>query len=168
MVSKPPFAYNARLEFLKRPLSRRILCTDEEIIMDGCGVSSMEKKIMIVDDQKGIRLLLAELFSREGWEVLTVANGKEALEKLSCFLPAILLIDMRMPDMNGIEVSREMLRKQQELIIIMITAYEEMDIIEEALAAGVKKCIIKPFDILALRAEVNSLFAEKYAEKYNE
>lgn len=121
----------------------------------------MKRKIMIVDDQKGVRRLLEELFKREGWEVYAAADGKEAIEKVGQFQPSILLIDMKMPNMNGLEASQKILEKHQELAIIMMTAYGEMEVVKRALESGVRKCITKPFDILYLRDEVNRIVAEK-------
>ncbi len=121
----------------------------------------MKRRIMIVDDQKGVRRLLEELFKREGWEVYAAADGKEAIEKVGQFQPSILLIDMKMPNMNGLEASQKILEKHQELAIIMMTAYGEMEVVKRALESGVRKCITKPFDILYLRDEVNRIVAEK-------
>lgn len=121
----------------------------------------MKRKIMIVDDQKGVRRLLEELFKREGWEVYAAADGKEAIEKAVQFQPSILLIDMKMPNMNGLEASQKILEKHQELAIIMMTAYGEMEVVKRALESGVRKCITKPFDILYLRDEVNRIVAEE-------
>jgi two-component system response regulator (stage 0 sporulation protein F) len=121
----------------------------------------MKRKIMIVDDQKGVRRLLEELFKREGWEVYAAADGKEAIEKVGQFQPSILLIDMKMPNMNGLEASQKILEKHQGLAIIMMTAYGEMEVVKRALESGVRKCITKPFDILYLRDEVNRIVAEE-------
>ena len=121
----------------------------------------MKRRIMIVDDQKGVRRLLEELFKREGWEVYAAADGKEAIEKVGQFQPSILLIDMKMPNMNGLEASQKILEKHQELAIIMMTAYGEMEVVKRALESGVRKCITKPFDILYLRDEINRIVAEK-------
>lgn len=117
------------------------------------------KKILIVDDQKGVRRLLEELFKKDGWEVQLAADGKEAVERAEEFLPDIVLMDMKMPNMNGLEASRIILKKFNDLDIIMMTAYGEMDIVKEALDTGVKRCITKPFDIINLRDTVNQMAA---------
>lgn len=119
------------------------------------------KKILIVDDQKGVRRLLEELFKKDGWEVQLAADGKEAVERANEFLPDIILMDMKMPNMNGLEASRIILNNFSDLDIIMMTAYGEMDVVKEALDAGVKRCITKPFDIINLRDTVNQMAAEK-------
>jgi len=119
------------------------------------------KKILIVDDQKGVRRLLEELFKKDGWEVQLAADGKEAIQRADEFLPDIILMDMKMPIMNGLEASRIILNNISDLDIIMMTAYGEMDVVKEALDAGVKKCITKPFDIINLRDTVNQMAAGK-------
>lgn len=119
------------------------------------------KKILIVDDQKGVRRLLEELFKKDGWEVQLAADGKEAIQRADEFLPDIILMDMKMPNMNGLEASRIILNNISDLDIIMMTAYGEMDVVKEALDAGVKKCITKPFDIINLRDTVNQMAAGK-------
>lgn len=119
------------------------------------------KKILIVDDQKGVRRLLEELFKKDGWEVQLAADGKEAIQRADEFLPDIILMDMKMPNMNGLEASRIILNNISDLDIIMMTAYGEMDVVKEALDAGVKKCITKPFDIINLRDTVNQMASGK-------
>lgn len=119
------------------------------------------RKILIVDDQKGVRRLLEELFKKDNWEVQVATDGKEAVEKADEFLPDIVLMDMKMPNMNGLEASRLILEKYGELDIIMMTAYGEMDVVKEALDVGVKRCITKPFDIINLRDAVNQIAKEK-------
>lgn len=121
----------------------------------------MKRSIMIVDDQKGVRRLLEELFKREGWEVYPASDGVEAIAQLEQFLPDILLIDMKMPNMNGLEASQIILQKHQHLPIIMMTAYGEMEVVKQALDAGVRRCITKPFDIITLRDIVLQIVMEK-------
>jgi len=123
----------------------------------------MSGKILIVDDQKGVRRLLEELFKKEGWDVNVAADGKEAIEKVAKILPDIILMDVKMPNMNGLEASQIILNTYGQIPIIMMTAYGEIEVVKRALDAGVKKCITKPFDIMVLRDTVNNLIAEQTA-----
>ncbi|MGI5920604.1 MAG: response regulator [Syntrophomonadaceae bacterium] len=117
----------------------------------------MKGNMLIVDDQKGVRRLLEELFKKDGWEVHMAADGREAIDQVDNFLPNIILMDMKMPNMNGLEASQKILEKHPGLTIIMMTAYGEMEVVKRALDAGVKKCVTKPFDIMNLRNIVNEL-----------
>lgn len=123
------------------------------------GGGLMQGKILIVDDQKGVRRLLEELFKKEGWQIAMASDGKEAITKVEEFLPDIILMDVKMPNMNGLEASQVILEKYGDIPIIMMTAYGEIEVVKKALDAGVKKCITKPFDIIILRDMVNELKA---------
>ena len=121
----------------------------------------MPKTILIVDDQKGVRRLLEELFKMEGWNVYTASDGIEAVSQVKASSPDIVLMDMKMPNMNGLESSSQILALCPDMRIIMMTAYGEMDVVKKALEVGVRRCITKPFDILSLRDLVNELVIEK-------
>jgi two-component system response regulator (stage 0 sporulation protein F) len=117
----------------------------------------MSKKVLIVDDQKGVRRLLEELFKKEGYEVSLAVDGKDSLDQVKSSTPDVILMDMKMPNMNGLEASQEILRINNQIPIIMMTAYGEMDVVQKALEAGVKRYITKPFDIIDLRDMVRSV-----------
>ncbi|MEA1962307.1 MAG: response regulator [Bacillota bacterium] len=120
----------------------------------------MKENILIVDDQKGVRRLLEELFKREGWDVRTATDGKEAIDRVDEAIPDIILMDVKMPKMNGLEASQIILERFGNIPIIMMTAYGEIDVVKKAMDAGVKKCITKPFDIMVLRDMVSNLMQE--------
>ncbi len=117
----------------------------------------MRPEILIVDDQKGVRRLLEELFKKDNWIVHTASDGLEAVDKIEQISPHIILMDMKMPNMNGLEASQKILQNHPQLTIVMMTAYGEMDVIKKALDAGVKRCITKPFDIMNLRQVVQEM-----------
>jgi len=123
----------------------------------------MKGKILIVDDQKGVRRLLEELFKKEGWDVKVASDGQEAINKVEEGLPDIILMDVKMPNMNGLEASQIILQAHNQVPIIMMTAYGEIEVVKKALEAGVRKCITKPFDIIILRDMVNNLINEQSA-----
>lgn len=118
-------------------------------------------RILIVDDQKGVRRLLEELFKKDGWDVSVAVDGAEAVEVAVQLQPDIILMDMKMPNMNGLEASQKIIEQCPDLCIIMMTAYGEMEVVRAALDSGVKKCITKPFDIIYLRETVNMMVEEK-------
>jgi len=83
------------------------------------------KKILVVDDEENIRQLYKEEFEDMGYEVTTVADGREALAVLDRGKFDLVTLDMRMPDMDGIETLRKMKEKDSTLPVIICTAYEE-------------------------------------------
>ena len=83
------------------------------------------KRILLVDDEEGIQLLYREEFEDEGFEVISAYNGEEALEKFSSEAPDLVILDINMPGMSGIEVLRRMKELNAELPVILSSAYQE-------------------------------------------
>lgn len=121
----------------------------------------MGPKLLVVDDQVGIRRLLFEAFNEEGFEVELAGSGHEALEKVRAAIPDFILMDMKMPGLNGIETLQEIRKISDTVAVIMMTAYGELEIVSEALKFGIKEYVTKPFDILELRELVKKLIPSK-------
>ncbi|MFL0557478.1 response regulator [Paenibacillus sp. MB22_1] len=119
------------------------------------GFSVEEKKVLIVDDQNGIRILLMEVFSSEGYKTFQAANGKMALEIVRSDSPDLVLLDMKIPGMDGLEILKHIKEVNPEIKVIMMTAYGELDMIKEATDLGALMHFTKPFDIDEMRAAVN-------------
>ncbi|MFB4163337.1 response regulator [Alteribacillus sp. JSM 102045] len=115
-------------------------------------------KILIVDDQYGIRVLLREVLVKDGYEVYQASNGVQALEFMEKENPDLLLLDMKIPGMDGIEILKE--RKKRQLApdaeIILMTAYGELNLINDAKELGASSYLSKPFDIDQVRQEIKS------------
>lgn len=124
----------------------------------------MGYRVLVVDDQKGVRCLLEELFKKEGYEVNVAVDGRDSIEKVKANTPDIVLMDMKMPNMNGLEASEEIIKYDRNIPIIMMTAYGEMEIVQKALEVGVKKYITKPFDIIDLRNLVREVLEQNTVE----
>lgn len=115
-------------------------------------------KILIVDDQNGIRVLLTEVFSSEGYETFQAANGKLALDIARKEAPDLVLLDMKIPGMDGLEILKHIKKIDPNVKVIMMTAYGELDMIKEAMDSGALMHFTKPFDIDELRSAVNMQF----------
>lgn len=83
------------------------------------------KKILLVDDEEAIHLLYQEELENEGYEVYSALRGDEAMEKLRTVEPDLVILDINMPGMNGIEVLRQMKEINPNLPVILSTAYHE-------------------------------------------
>ncbi|MFQ5455230.1 MAG: sigma-54-dependent transcriptional regulator [Nitrospirota bacterium] len=106
--------------------------------------------ILVIDDELEMRIALSESLVRSGYYVITAANGYEAIEKFSSHGFEVVITDIRMPKMNGIQVLREIKRKSPQTPVVMVTAYGTIDNAVEAMKIGAFDYILKPFssDIL--------------------
>lgn len=118
------------------------------------------KKLLIIDDQLGIRLLLSEVFKKEGYDTYQAANGIEALALIRENEPDLVLLDMKIPGMDGLEILRRIRSVWTSLKVIMMTAYGELDMIQEARDLGALKHFTKPFDIDEIRIEVKGVLGD--------
>ena len=116
--------------------------------------------VLIVDDQAGVRRLLFEALSNEGYRVEMAASGPEALKKISDRVPSLVLLDIKMPGMNGLDTLEELRKIAPETTVVMMTAYGELDIITEAKKRGVQHYVVKPFDLNEVRYLIKGLLAE--------
>lgn len=121
----------------------------------------MKEKILIVDDQFGIRILLNEVFSKEGYQTFQAANGIQALDIVTKHDPDLVLLDMKIPGMDGIEILKRMKVIDPEIRVIIMTAYGELDMIQEAKNLGAITHFAKPFDIDDIRAAVRKHIPQK-------
>lgn len=121
----------------------------------------MSEKLLVVDDQFGIRVLLKEVFENDGYETYEASNGKAALDILEGKAPDLVLLDMKIPGMDGIEILREMRTRNIHTDVFLMTAYGEMELIKEANRLGAIDHFAKPFDIETVRERVRSFFDER-------
>ena len=111
----------------------------------------LKTKVLVIDDQVGIRALLSEVFTVLGFAVIEAGNGNEGLDVMEKCKPDIILLDMKMPGLSGIETLRLIRARNHHIPIILVTAYQENDIMSEAELLGVSARLVKPFDIEELQ-----------------
>ncbi len=114
-------------------------------------------KILVVDDQYGVRRLLFETFKEDHHEVIMASNGAEALQLLNNFEPDLILMDMKMPGMNGIEALGKIRALNNPVDVIMMTAYGDTQNMEQAKELGILYYMGKPFDLFELRDRVREI-----------
>ena len=120
--------------------------------------------IIVLDDENHVRLLVKEVLEAMGHQVIEATNGKEALESLRDSAPSLLIIDILMPEMDGIETIRAIRRTNTDLPILAISGgftIKNVDVLELARRLGATQILQKPFDIWSLMAMVQSLLAIK-------
>ena len=108
------------------------------------------KRILVVDDEIIIRNLLKEFLSRKGYEVYTAPDGRAAIAEVKEIRPHIVLLDIMMPGMGGIETLKEIRRIDPRVGVIMVTAIADEELGKRAIALGACDYITKPlnFDYL--------------------
>ncbi|WP_256238102.1 response regulator [Bacillus sp. EB600] len=108
-----------------------------------------------------MRILLNEVFQKEGYETFQAANGLQALEIVKNNDPDLVLLDMKIPGMDGIEILKRMKVIEPDIRVIIMTAYGELDMIQEAKDLGAITHFAKPFDIDDIRTAVKNNLAKK-------
>ena len=105
----------------------------------------MPKRILIVDDSPVIRKTLREtLADQDGWEICgEAANGREAIQKAQQLKPDVIVLDLSMPVMNGLDAARELTRLAPSVPLLMFTNFETARLKQEALSAGVRTLVSK-------------------------
>lgn len=127
--------------------------------------SSVQKRILIVDDEEDVRWLLATLLKEYGFEPVVACNGLEALEQVRMSAPEVILMDLRMPILDGMTVLKDIRASQPALPIIMITAYGDISSAVEAMKLGAYDYITKPFDNVKLVRTVVGAFERRALER---
>lgn len=104
----------------------------------------MANKLLIVDDEIDVCEFGKNFFSKRGLEVITASGGKQALALIAREHPNLVLLDVRMEEMTGLEVLRQLRKTNQNIKVIMVSGVEEEETINEAKALGVLGYIHKP------------------------
>ena len=122
----------------------------------------MAKKVLVVDDERQIRDLLGEFLEREGYEVFLASAGEEAIELAEREIPHAILLDVKMPGIDGIEVCKRLKAepKTQFVPVIMITGYADNKMV--AIESGADDFVNKPVDLVELAARVRSILRIRY------
>ena len=115
-------------------------------------------QVLIVDDDESIRRMLSAVLSREGFQTVTAKDGEEGLALFRSTSPDIVLMDIRMPGRSGIEAMRAMLDLRPGAVVILMTAYADLDTAVQAIKNGVFDFVIKPFDLAEIGLLVNRAY----------
>jgi two-component system response regulator PilR (NtrC family) len=124
-------------------------------------------RILVVDDERSMRELLNIVLKREGYAVLLAENGQSALAILEREPIDVLISDIKMPDMSGVDVLREAKRLDADLVGIMVTAFASTETAVEALRLGAYDYISKPFDVEELKAKVRNAIERRTLRQEN-
>ncbi|MBT9536708.1 MAG: sigma-54-dependent Fis family transcriptional regulator, partial [Nitrospirae bacterium] len=139
----------------------------------------VQANILVVDDEKFITLSLKQHLEKEGYEVFTAESGEEGLEVFRTEIPDIILLDIHLPGISGLETLEAIRKINKEVIVVIITAHGDIETAVSAIKLGAYDFVEKPFDInrisllikkaletITLKREVTYLREEQY-DKYS-
>ena len=128
----------------------------------------MKGRLLVVDDEHGILVALKGLFGKEGYEVETAESGEEALAKVKAGLFHVIITDLSMQGMSGLDLMRSVRQLDPGCAVLMITAYGTQRIAVEAMKAGAEDYLPKPFDNDELRIKVRNVMEKQLLRRaYN-
>jgi DNA-binding NtrC family response regulator len=107
----------------------------------------LENRILIVDDEEEICSVLARRLTKAGYSPITANNGREALNLFYKENFSLIISDIKMPDMNSMEFLKNVRAVNPNIMVIMMTAFPEIDRVVEAMRLGACDFILKPFDL---------------------
>ncbi|HET9554625.1 MAG TPA: sigma-54 dependent transcriptional regulator [Anaeromyxobacteraceae bacterium] len=122
-------------------------------------MSDTPARILVVDDEKLIRWSVSERLQRDGYEVLSAESGEQALEQIAGAPPDVMLLDVKLPGIDGVQTLQRALGLHPELAVLMMSAHSTVDVAVEAMKHGALDFLVKPFPLQALDAAVERALA---------
>jgi DNA-binding NtrC family response regulator len=126
---------------------------------------SSAPRVLIVDDEERFRNTMCKLLNVRGVTAETADNGAKALEKLKTGAYDVLILDVRMPEMGGVEVLSEIRKFNPEIEVIIMTGYASVDTAKAIMSLGAYDYMLKPYDTDQLVEKIEAAFDRKTARK---
>jgi len=124
-------------------------------------------RILVVDDEQGMRDFLSIMLKKEGYEVVAAENGEHALKAIHAEIYDLVITDVKMPKVDGIEVLRTVKEVSPETVVIVITAFATTDIAVEAMKLGAYDYITKPFKVDEIKLIIQKALEKRDLRKEN-
>jgi CheY-like chemotaxis protein len=154
------FSFSFVARTVARPVTHRDRAPGMAI---GLARDSVPPKVLVVDDQAQNRALLGELFTTVGFQTRAVASGPEAIALHDTWRPDLILMDLRMPGMDGVAVIRQLRSLGSQAVIVALTASGLEEECAEALSAGAQETLSKPYREEHLLERIGALLGLHYA-----
>jgi two-component system response regulator MprA len=119
-------------------------------------------RILVVDDDLAVRRSIDRALRLEGYDVVTVGSGGEALETLALAPPDALILDLQLPDLDGLQVCQRMRASGDDTPVLMLTARQAIDDRVQGLDAGADDYLVKPFALAELLARLRALLRRRF------
>jgi len=118
-------------------------------------------RVMVVDDEENIREVLSNYLESLGYEVLTATDGQNALDKFEAGSFDLIVSDLLMPAIDGLELLKQIREKDKDVIFLMITGYPSIETAVEAIKKGAYDYITKPFHMEDVKLRIERSFEKK-------
>ncbi|MEW6617814.1 MAG: response regulator [bacterium] len=118
------------------------------------------KRILVAEDDSHFRRALLETLYQEGYLTFTVEDGARALENLKIYKPHLLILDLKMPKIDGIELLKRIRTEQYSVPVMIVTAYKELAKDPEVAMGNIVTLMVKPIDLNVLKNKVNEMLKE--------
>src|SRR5712671_4386192 len=125
------------------------------------GLVADKLKVLVVDDEEGLRTILRNELSDHGFEVMEADGGQSAIGQMSVMRPDLVILDVRMPGMDGLQVLRAIREKDLAGKVIMLTAVGELKVARESVELGANDFMTKPFQFKNMYACIERVMKEK-------
>jgi len=119
------------------------------------------RSVLVVDDDPDVRASIAEFLDDEGAEVVVAASAEDALSIIATTRPELVISDVRMPGLSGLELLRLIRERAPEVDVVLMTAFDDMPTIVSAMRAGASDFLTKPLDLADLRAVLSRVFSDQ-------
>jgi len=128
------------------------------------GEQTAKLKIVVADDEAPIRELLEQVLVADGYEVITATDGKHALQQILTHKPDLILLDIRMPKLDGLTLCKALRANKdtKHTPIIMLTAFNTREHLEQSMEGGADDFLAKPFELAELKFRVRSMLRLKH------
>jgi len=140
------------------PLVKEELAEESQVIISNKTYNWSEKQILVAEDEELNWMFIREMLRKTGVEIIRARDGKEAVDLAERINPDVILMDIKMPEMNGIEATRKIRAFSGEVPIIAQTAYVMAEEQEESMKAGCNHFVTKPLDRTIIMELIDSYF----------
>ena len=125
-------------------------------------------KVLLVDDELDFCTSLEQMLKREGYQVLVATSGKEAIKKVKSERPQLILLDIRMPKMDGIKTLEEIRKIDREALITIVSVVNDTHVAQKSMKLGAVNYITKPVDTETLKRTLKNWAMQIEADKLSE
>jgi two-component system nitrogen regulation response regulator GlnG len=119
------------------------------------------ERILVVDDEPDVGKFFQKILSEEGYRVMSATSGPEALSIIEKVAPEIVFLDIKMPEMDGMETFRRIRKISKKMVVIIITGYGSLKTAKEAMALGAYDYVSKPFNLESIKSMIQEALEEK-------